>query len=400
MINRIVRLCKGWVNYLISFKQHRNSLIWVFGEWFGNRCGDNCTYFANYVADKSEKLKLYWICHRKTDISLLSPKIKIVEIGTKEAERVLNNAGAIFLNQNFLDVSLNPFNRYGGAISVNFWHGFPWKKIGHDAYKNGGRLFRFYCKLLNPIEKSKKYITISELYSQKIKTAFGVKKKQLIKSGLPRNSVFYLEDEIIRCRDAICKKVLGICPWVEVDKVKIISYMPTFRDAGDVCVDLNRYFDDDFLDFLRINNIVIIQKAHFADINIGSVSVDNKTNVINFNDINATTLMCASDILISDYSSCIFDFLLLNRPIIHFTYDYEKYRTKDRGVYFDIEEIKCGVVVSNKISLQTVIRDIIAGNDSMVEIRKKRRKELLTFEKIDSCEHIYNEICNLLGIIT
>lgn len=396
--NRILRLFSLWVSYLASYKKNKKKNIWVFGEWLGNRCGDSCTYFANYVAEKAKEIKLYWVCDNNVDTSMLNNNIIIIKRGSDEAEKVLEKAGAIFLNQNFLDVSLSSFNKYGKAISINFWHGFPWKKIGHDAYKKDGYIFRLYCKLLDPVEKSTKYITFSDIYSEKLKTAFGVKKKQLINAGLPRNSIFYSGIELNKCKEKICNRIFTICPWLELDKVKIISYMPTFRDQGDACTNLNSYFDMDFHNFLRNNNIVIIQKAHFADTNADSLIDNSRTNIVTINDINAATLMGASDVLISDYSSCVFDYLLLDRPIIHFVYDYEKFKTTDRGVYFDIEDIHCGTVVTDKELLQEEIIRAINGKDSMAELRKKRREELLTYDNADSCEQIYNEVCRILKI--
>ena len=51
--------------------------------------------------------------------------------------------------------------------------------------------------------------------------------------------------------------------------------------------------------------------------------------------------MAASDILVTDYSSCFFDFLILDRPIIHFLYDYDYYKEKDRGLYYEKEGVIC-----------------------------------------------------------
>ena len=49
-------------------------------------------------------------------------------------------------------------------------------------------------------------------------------------------------------------------------------------------------------------------------------------------------LMIISDILISDYSSIFFDFSIMEKPMLHFTYDYEKY-SSNRGMYFDIRDL-------------------------------------------------------------
>lgn len=399
MKSKILRLAKNWLIYLRSYHTKKDPMIWVFGEWFGKRCGDNCTYLANYVVKRNSDIKIFWICDESTDTSDLNKKISVVVRDSKMSDDILNRAGAIFLNQNFLDVSSSEFNKYGKALSINFWHGFPWKKIGHDGSKRQGLLFDIYCKMIDPIEKATKYVTVSDEYTKRIKSAFGVKGKQLINSGYPRNSIFYSAKEIQKCRDYVCNRVANSCPWLIDKEIRIVTYMPTFRDNGDKCANLCTLFDNDFIEYLKENNIVIIQKAHFVE-SVNHRQYQNQNNVINVNDIEASVLMAGTDVLISDYSSCIFDFLLLNRPIIHFVYDYEQYRMHDRGLYYEIEDVRCGDVVYKDNELQEAIRNALSGNDDFVELRNKRKRELLSYENECACENVYKYACDYLNIKT
>jgi CDP-glycerol glycerophosphotransferase (TagB/SpsB family) len=66
-------------------------------------------------------------------------------------------------------------------------------------------------------------------------------------------------------------------------------------------------------------------------------------------------LLLITDILITDYSSCYFDFTLLNRPIIHFVYDYDEYKNQDRGLYYDLEDVKGGYIVYEERQLVEAI---------------------------------------------
>ena len=52
--------------------------------------------------------------------------------------------------------------------------------------------------------------------------------------------------------------------------------------------------------------------------------------------------LAAADMLITDYSSCFFDYLITNRPIIHYLYDYDYYVKEDRGVYYDVMDVVAG----------------------------------------------------------
>lgn len=388
----------SWPKYIYSFIDKKDPTVWVFGEWLGKKCCDNCAYFANFVVSKTNSIKVYWICDKNTNTSILNDKIFVIERGSKAAKKILKHAGAIFLNQNFTDISPNPYNSYGKALSLNFWHGVPWKKIGFDALKKKDILFHLFCRLQNRLLKTKYYISISNIYADKIKSAFGTTEKELVKAGFPRNAPFYSKIEQNKSREIILTKIKANHTSNNLEKATIIAYMPTFRDNGNTVIDLGQSLDKDFLQWLKKNNVFIVQKAHFVDSERKNFIEQKSSNLIFINDISATTLMSATDILISDYSSCIFDYLILDRPIIHFVYDYEQYKNKDRGLYFDIDKIKCGSVVHSISGLQKAIKNMLNEPKEMSILRQARRNELMTYESIHSCEKIYSWVCKKLKI--
>ncbi|MBQ9419438.1 MAG: CDP-glycerol glycerophosphotransferase family protein, partial [Synergistaceae bacterium] len=362
---------------------------WVFGEWLGERCGDSSLFFANYVANRNTDLNLYWICKKNTDTSMLDSRVKVLELGSSEAEKILRHAGAIFVDHGVYDVSPCRYNIYGRAVTVNFWHGFALKRIGHDEYKQT-LIFRMYCKLLDPVLNPRYFVTLSDEYSKTLKTAFGLKPKSLIKAGYPRNSIFYSQTKLREAREILLKMIPSD---VNADGLKIAVYMPTWRDNKDEIPNLAKIFSDDFTKWLEDNNVIIIHKAHFAD----SDRVEqNSRRVININNISASILMAGSDMLISDYSSCVFDYLILDRPIIHFAYDYERYTTINRALYYEWNEAACGTVAETVEELQQAIKAGIISPDSQKELRHQRREKLMTYEGPDSCENIFNFVCERL----
>lgn len=120
---------------------------------------------------------------------------------------------------------------------------------------------------------------------------------------------------------AFLKTTLGI-----PQNKKIIFYAPTFRKAGAMALP----FDPDTLLSSLNDEYVIITKLHY--LNHLDKRYDKVIDCTAYSDI--ADLMKITDILISDYSSLVLDFALLNKPIILFQYDYETYM-KQRGVYFD-----------------------------------------------------------------
>lgn len=106
--------------------------------------------------------------------------------------------------------------------------------------------------------------------------------------------------------------------------------------------------------------------------------------------------MAASDMLVTDYSSCFFDYLLLDRPIIHYLYDYDFYKDKDRGLYYGKEEVVCGPAPETVPELVAAIREGIENPGLHRALRQARMRRFMTYEGPDSCERILQEILKRL----
>lgn len=152
----------------------------------------------------------------------------------------------------------------------------------------------------------------------------------MIPSGLPRNDELYRVTEDERTQ---LKQKLGL----PLDK-KVIMYAPTWRDSVDngkscsLCPPLNVVKWEKELG----KEYVILFRMH---------AYTNKLMGLEFNEVirdyssypAINELFKVADLLISDYSAAIFDYAILERPIISFAYDYEEYRDL-RGLYIDMEK--------------------------------------------------------------
>ena len=176
---------------------------------------------------------------------------------------------------------------------------------------------------------------------------------------------------------------------IESDSSAIIVYLPTFRDAHTKPFSFTDITDASFFTWLEENNIFILQKAHAAE--ICSFNTGNK-RIISIDDISAQELMAASDMLITDYSSCFFDYLLLDRPVIHYIYDYDYYKTKDRGLYYDKKDVVCGSAPETEEELIKSIQENFEKPDLYHKLRMARKEKFMTYESSDSCEIITQRI--------
>lgn len=136
---------------------------------------------------------------------------------------------------------------------------------------------------------------------------------------------------------------------------KLVLYAPTFRDKEadepKVYLDIDkmaRELSDEYVIGLRLHPFVA---SRFV------LSDDFQGKVVNFSSYdNLNTLLMATDILITDYSSIIFEYCVLGRPILFFAYDLEEFSDYGRGFYRDYKEYVPGPVLETTEELIEVIK--------------------------------------------
>lgn len=355
---------------LVPKKRNR----WVFGAWFGNSVSDNTKAFYDYVAANHPEIERIWVSSDPSKVFL--PGCKVIKRNRLSSLRYILTAKVAVMNQGFGDLAA--FNFLGGTYKVQLWHGVAWKKIGRDAYP---KMSEIYEKVFQTINRYDMYIAPSKTYAEVLKSAFKTDDDHVLLTGQPRNEVLFsggfLEESRKRIEDAISVK----------DK-KLIVYMPTFRDkTADVFSFHMLEKEKRFAELARKHNFVIVEKLHYKN-NQKSETKKDEQIVYGLPDMEAAVLLGAADLLITDYSSCFFDYLITDRPVIHFTYDYEYYKKKDRGLYYEREDVMAGALAENEEELLTAIDDSLT-NDQYKTRRHEMRKRFITYESNHSCEDIY-----------
>ncbi|WP_399884943.1 CDP-glycerol glycerophosphotransferase family protein [Streptomyces sp. BBFR51] len=241
--------------------------------------------------------------------------------------------------------------RRPGQVIVQTWHGTMLKKIGHDIET----LYfdREYQNRLALEAKNWSLLVSSNRFSTPIlKRAFSYD-GEIQEAGYPRNDYLYSPD-----RDKIAEQVKETLK-LPADK-KVVLYAPTWRDdqshsAGQYLFDLRidledarRRLGDDHVLLIRRHSNVVDQVP-----GAGNGFVFDASEYPDIAD-----LYLAADIMITDYSSVMFDYAHLKRPMLFFTYDLEHYRDTLRGFYFDFEQDAPGPLIGNSRELVDAIRDI------------------------------------------
>ena len=392
-IRKIGKAVNLAVHKIVRKTGYHNNHIWVFGEWFGKRCCDNSLYLANYIAENYPAIQCAWVSEENADVSALAPSIMKLKKNTPETDKILQNAEVLIMNQGIVDVSDSEGLVFSGPVSVNLWHGVPWKKIGLDGIEVKSVIKRIYYRLQTKLRAADYYLASSEDFARILVSSCGAVDKRVIRAGYPRNQLFYDPETLEQKKRDLLSFLTAKTGKVFQDDTKIITYMPTFRDKKDREFSFASIQNDSRLTrILSENNAVIIEKSHFAEShNADGIQSDR---VLIMNDYAAQELLAATDILITDYSSCFFDFLILDRPIIHFLYDYEYYATKDRGLYYKKEEVVCGDSPENTSELLDSIEENLNKPEKDSILRQKRRNQYVTYENEDSCKVITERIIN------
>lgn len=402
-LKNIIKIILGFLFrpiYFFSFLSPRSKKIWVFGDWNGKQFSDNSKYFFLYIANnKKNILRAIWISKDKDIVKKLREK-------GYEAYCNLSLKGIYYpLRAKYfiIDVHSSAINYWlsGGAEKINLWHGMPLKKIAFDAVKGEGSDFyksrgikKFIYKIIIPwwFEKYDIVITTSEFFQKIFTSAFKINKNEVIIAGQPRDDIFFT-----KFRDSnfgLDKEIIQKIENLKNENAKLIFYLPTFRDlGGDPLKDAG--FDFGKLQkFLSLNKAFFIIKPHlYTKIDKKSFEVlSSKEFIILPPKIDIFPLLPYINILITDYSSIYSDFLLLNKPIIFFPYDFQDYISKNRELYVDYEQFTPGPKAHKFKELLEWLEYFLNGNDEF--IRDRERIKNICFKYIDgqSSERIFQLI--------
>jgi len=222
------------------------------------------------------------------------------------------------------------------------WHGTPLKRIGNDV--PGANLTITYRRLMQREAQSWDYLLAQNAYSAEIfPRAFGYDGKVLLE-GYPRNDA--LVDDTAEATRAVVRRRLGLA-----DDVRVLLYAPTWRDN---IKEGARYGRVAFLDFDELARAagprtVVLYRGHANTASSSSDLPDGVLDVTHHPDVNE--LMLASDGLVTDYSSIMFDYGVLRRPIYLLVPDLELYGSTTRGFYRDLVDVAPGPLCADTSEL-------------------------------------------------
>ncbi len=337
----------------------RNKLFISCYEGMGYRC--NCKYIAEKLLKDRYPVKIVWAVTGEAggDIPEI---IKKVTVNTYEYYREFYTSGICISNCGILLFG----EKREGQYYINTWHGYgPFKKAQGAVYEDKERLRK--VKEIN--SNFDLFVTGSTFYSQIYRDSFFYE-GEIGEWGAPRNDVFFADDAV---RDSVYK-TFGI----PSDK-KLVLYAPTFRE------DVSNSFEQYDLDLSKIvealntrfaGEFVMMYRFHHYLHAVGKCRDYYKQGIDATYYPDIQELLAAADVVITDYSSLMWDFSLQRKPVFLYQNDEARYRA-DRGFYCPVSGWPYPKA-HNKEELSDVIRNF----DS-----EKYVRDLDAFlEKYGSCD--------------
>ncbi|MCM3567391.1 CDP-glycerol glycerophosphotransferase family protein [Neobacillus mesonae] len=326
--------------------------------------GDNSQYVFKEMQEKNIKTEIIFLCKGKSIIKFKDYQgVKKIPF---ETFSILNWFKSVYHLATSRYILVD--NYYGFLASTRFragveciqlWHASgAMKKFGLEDKSIKNRSKKANQRFLLVYNRFHKVVVGSDVMAETFKKSFNLEEENILRTGIPRTDFFFNEKEKQKVLDFLTVKHPGLAG------KKIILYAPTYRD----------FQIDDFslkLDIEKMHQELgdeykLILRLHPAIQNLQDLMAVTSNFVYNFSSdkYEINDLLVIADILITDYSSIPFDYSLLHRPIIFFTYDLEEYKEM-RGVIDGFEDNLPGPIVKDT---DTIIELIKQGSFDLTKI--------------------------------
>ncbi|MGY1771643.1 CDP-glycerol glycerophosphotransferase family protein [Blastococcus sp. SYSU D00813] len=272
--------------------------------------------------------------------------VATVPFGSPECIAALEGADVVISNDHIpLDWEKRP-----GTTYLQTWHGTPLKRIHNDVlWAPEGRL----AYLEQDIARWDLLLSPNPASTPRFRRAFGFE-GPVHETGYPRNDLLNSPD-----RDAVRAQVradLGI-----TDEQTVVLYTPTWRDdlvfkkTGpqdfEFAIDL-----DDFSARLGSDHVLLLRLHNMVMDRLEVVEGSAVRDVCSHPDIR--DLYLAADVMVTDYSSTMFDFAITGKPLLYLTYDLEYFQNELRGFYFDLAEVAPTPLLRTSEELVAALADL------------------------------------------
>lgn len=343
-------------------KIKRNRVVFTS---FNGHFSDSPRQISDALHRLSEETEIVWLVDKRF-LPLVPDYAKGVDIKSKQTRKYTKNARAFVDNVYWLECYTRTSDAFGARLTAKVfkalakhkkqyffttWHGTPLKRMGRDQI--GNTVYDFVCP-------KNSYMLLGNQFTLDIMKHLTFDKMNMELIGCPRNDLLFCDD----AKKAELKTRLGL----PADK-KIILYAPTFRSDGKDTegknVERSGLNQLNSIDFDKLfstlgekfgGDFAFVGRFHYhVESMVDFSALDEKYpgKIINGNlHDDMADYLAVTDVLLTDASSCMFDFALTKRPCFLLFPDLEHYGSSERGFYMNIADLPfpCSIDTEGLIS--------------------------------------------------
>ncbi len=348
---------KWQIRYRYYYKTHSLVDNWVLYEAHGGSgmlCNPLALFKEFQKRDDFNNYLHFWVIRDDDEIDYLREKYK--DYPNVYFVKYSSVGYAYFVARCKYLINNTSFNSFFAKrkdqILLNTWHSITVKSLGYDI--PDGRLY--VKNMLRNLLMADYIVSPNEFMTDIFNNSFKlheIYQGKFIEEGYPRN------DRVVNTpREEIIQELANRGTVIDPNK-KVILYAPTWNgnDVSTPKIDIERYLaiTSHFENTVDTNKYQLIIKPHQIEYRNMSEEQLESCNFVSYH-IDANELLSIVDIVITDYSSIYFDYLVAKKPILFYIPDFEEY-SKARGLYFKIDELP-GPCAKNFEELCGYINDI------------------------------------------
>lgn len=374
--------------YSITSLIPKQKELWVFGSWKGRNYSDNSKALFEYICKNHPNINAVWIAKNKSVYDYVKGiGLPVVLYKSFKAKYIVTRAAVNVQTESNEDTGTY---RVGGTKVIQLFHGSGGLK---EAYLYGDmkKLKKALVKIYADNHSTSYWMVASDYYKNRFPELFECNPDLIRVTGTPRTDILLSKKRIDYFEDVKKNNPTS----------KLIAYTPTHRNfAQNNKVYLNDKSWEGLNEFLKKKNYILFFKPHPLELFKYKDSFKNYSNIILISnesiegnpDVNE--YMHYFDMLISDYSSISSDYLLFDRPVIHFMYDRDTFE----DAFFKLNALDKFVAGPIVYTLNDLMEKIHEGlvEDTYKGIRNLAIKNAYKYIDANNCERIYNSIIDLL----
>ncbi|MFM9367033.1 CDP-glycerol glycerophosphotransferase family protein [Streptomyces sp. Da 82-17] len=315
----------------------------LYSSFDGRQYSDSPRAVHEELARRDTSLEHLWVVRDQQ--AVVPPTARPVVLWSAEWYEALARCRAIVTNTQLPQW----FERADGQTVVQTWHGTPLKRIGRDVAGSVSADPAYIATLPGRAAQWSALVSPNRASTPILRRAFGYE-GEVLEYGYPRADLLHAPDRAKVA--AAVRERLGV-----PEGAKVVLYAPTWRENQPRTG--GRYGLDLQLDLaaaeraLGANHVLLVRRHYLVGGTVpGSRSV---RDVSRYPDV--VELLLISDVLVTDYSSLMFDFAQTGRPMLFHTHDLDHYRDTLRGFYFDFEAKAPGPLIADQEELLAALAD-------------------------------------------